>query len=374
MTVNKNNDLTNITVSKFNSAYRQIAEQLREEIGVGHFLPGVRLPTSRELAATWNVSTFTVHKALALLVESGVLVRLRAAGTFVAEFKPELKSVALYYGRNFLACGVATDVYRHLHQCLTQKLAEKKLESRFFIDAREPADRVELMDDLKRAVERREVQAVIAPMMTNEDIFLLQKAPVPCAFVTNRKTPNNIFYNFRQLLAAGLDQLIAQGCRDIALISNTQTEDENAEHEPFVKYFLELAQERGLTPLNQWIRTPQKLVPDQNAEAFGKNEFRKLWAQKRRPQGLIVYPDSVVRGVVAALKESHVSVPDDLKLAFHRNEGVPLICPFPATWMTTDIDAVAEALIDQIERQMRGERVEAILLPFLISQEEGQNI
>lgn len=370
MPVNKKT-LSNIKVSKFRSAYRQIAEQLRAEIGVGHFLPGVMLPTAIQLAETWNVSTFTVHKALTLLVESGQLVRRRGAGTFVAEPNVGLKTVALYYGRNFLALGSATDFYRRLNQCLTQKLTAQKMENRVYIDSRPHGDNLELLEDLKSAVERREVQAVIAPMLTDVDLPLLQKLPIPCVFGSNRKLPNNVFYDFRQFLRVALDRLIEQGCRDIGLISGIQTQDENADHELFMSHFLELAEERNLTLRNEWMRAPEKLILPQDLEGFGRKEFGQMWAQKARPQGLIVYPDAVVRGVAWALAENQVSVPEDLQLVLHRNKGIPLICPFPATWLTTDVEAIAQAMIDQIKRQMNGEPVEMISMPFLVDQEEG---
>jgi DNA-binding GntR family transcriptional regulator len=71
--------------------YEQIAEYYRELIEVGTLRPGARLPTTREVAASWGVSTPTVSKAWDLL-KAELLIETcvgKAGGAFVAA--PETK-------------------------------------------------------------------------------------------------------------------------------------------------------------------------------------------------------------------------------------------------------------------------------------------
>lgn len=371
MSVNKKKVLEHIAIAKFRSAHRQIAEQLRHEIASGGLQLGAKLPPATQLATAWNVSTFTIHKALTILVESGLLVRQRKKGTFVAARSAKLKTVALYYGRNFLADGAATEFYRRLNQWLIRKLAERGIENQLFIDSRAEADHTALPESLKQAVEHRDVQAIIAPLITDEDFLLVQKLPLPCAFFTNWKASDKVEQNFRQFFEVGLDQLVGQGCHDIALITASITNHEDARHDLFVKPFLELAAERRLTVRNEWVRAPREFLGHEHMENFGRVEFERLWALEKRPQAVIVHPDVLVRGVISALTENNVSVPDELRLVFHRNEGVRLRCPFPATWMTMSTEAIAKALIDLIERQMDGEAVKPVYLPFQVTNESG---
>jgi GntR family transcriptional regulator len=58
---------------------------LRQRVENGALGPGQALPSERELAEQLAVSRVTVRKALAGLVQDGVLVPRRGAGTFVAE-------------------------------------------------------------------------------------------------------------------------------------------------------------------------------------------------------------------------------------------------------------------------------------------------
>ena len=75
----------NNTIAK--PLYKQLEDQLKEEIDTGKRKAGSRLPTENELSTTYNVSRVTVRKALAGLSELGYLDRKSGKGTFVAEKK-----------------------------------------------------------------------------------------------------------------------------------------------------------------------------------------------------------------------------------------------------------------------------------------------
>ncbi|HEV2321727.1 MAG TPA: GntR family transcriptional regulator [Gammaproteobacteria bacterium] len=66
-------------------AYLRLRRVLRENVEKGRLGPGQALPSERELAQQLDLSRVTVRKALAGLVEDGVLIQRRGAGTFVAE-------------------------------------------------------------------------------------------------------------------------------------------------------------------------------------------------------------------------------------------------------------------------------------------------
>lgn len=63
--------------------YLQIAEQLAREIAAGHLSQGDRLPTEREMAATYGVALGTLRKALSELTEWGLLERRQGSGNYV---------------------------------------------------------------------------------------------------------------------------------------------------------------------------------------------------------------------------------------------------------------------------------------------------
>ncbi|GAB3393229.1 phosphonate metabolism transcriptional regulator PhnF [Humibacter soli] len=67
------------------SAWRLIAEELRQEIADGRWPVGSKLPPEHELAERFEVHRNTVRQAVAALVIDGLVVSRRGSGTFVAD-------------------------------------------------------------------------------------------------------------------------------------------------------------------------------------------------------------------------------------------------------------------------------------------------
>jgi DNA-binding LacI/PurR family transcriptional regulator len=64
--------------------WKEIADSIRAEIELGVLAPGDMLPSEVDMAARWNVSHVTAHRALRELQQEGIVIRRRKAGTIVA--------------------------------------------------------------------------------------------------------------------------------------------------------------------------------------------------------------------------------------------------------------------------------------------------
>ncbi|WP_020614880.1 GntR family transcriptional regulator [Paenibacillus daejeonensis] len=65
--------------------YKQIQDDIRQQIASGLLRAGDMVPSEKALAAQYNVSQITSKNALNGLVEEGLLVRFRGKGTFVKQ-------------------------------------------------------------------------------------------------------------------------------------------------------------------------------------------------------------------------------------------------------------------------------------------------
>lgn len=65
--------------------YEKVHAHVRNQIATGALIPGERLPGERGLASQLGVSRATVRQALQLAEEAGLIVKIPARGTFVAE-------------------------------------------------------------------------------------------------------------------------------------------------------------------------------------------------------------------------------------------------------------------------------------------------
>ncbi|WP_158853079.1 GntR family transcriptional regulator [Saccharothrix deserti] len=87
--------------------YREIADELRQEIDSGQLKPGAKVPGENDLMAKYGVEQPTARRALDVLKNEGLVVAKRGSGTFVREFRPirrvspdRLKTVVWGAGRS----------------------------------------------------------------------------------------------------------------------------------------------------------------------------------------------------------------------------------------------------------------------------------
>jgi GntR family histidine utilization transcriptional repressor len=73
--------------------YQRIRYDLERRIMSGAWPPGHRVPREHELMATYSCSRMTVNKVLSALADTGLVVRRRRAGSFVA--RPRVQSAIL---------------------------------------------------------------------------------------------------------------------------------------------------------------------------------------------------------------------------------------------------------------------------------------
>ena len=65
--------------------YRQIADDLREQITTATLPPGSQLPTEPKLAASYGASRSTVRLAIGLLIQQGLVETRQGIGTYVTQ-------------------------------------------------------------------------------------------------------------------------------------------------------------------------------------------------------------------------------------------------------------------------------------------------
>ena len=65
--------------------YLQIAVEIRAQILSGELAEGARLISTTEYATRYRINPATAHKAVALLVDEGLVVKRRGIGMFVVD-------------------------------------------------------------------------------------------------------------------------------------------------------------------------------------------------------------------------------------------------------------------------------------------------
>lgn len=96
-------------LSKERPIYIQLVEQIKLQILSGHYRPGERFPSVRELTTEAAVNPNTMQKALAALEQEGLLIGSRTNGRTVTSDESLIGSM-----RDELADGIVENCYQAL--------------------------------------------------------------------------------------------------------------------------------------------------------------------------------------------------------------------------------------------------------------------
>ena len=338
----------------------EMAAYLRELIVSGKVAAGTKLPPTLELAKACGSHAPAVQAAMNALVKEGLVLRLMGRGTFVRDAAGDLRKVALYVpgGRR-----VANNFAGHLMRMLEEQLSLRGVRSESWISRRSETLAEQPWEELVAAAKRREIQGVIVPVLEPREVPWLIKLPVPVAFLATEHLPNRVeLAAWKPAMDSALAHLASQGCRSIGLITvlSRLAEDvggDKAESVKFFERFFQLAKDHGLQVQESWIQSPPVELPEKAAARFGYDSFHQLWNQPEKPDALFVYTDVAAQGVLMALGQRQVRVPDELRLVLHRNAEMGLFCPVPASFIDVNVQKVASALVDLLQRLCRGESV-----------------
>jgi DNA-binding LacI/PurR family transcriptional regulator len=212
---------------------------------------------------------------------------------------------------------------------------------------------------LAEAIRTRRIQCLVFPMAHDVNVPALSRLALPTATMAKAAT-NRVDFDQESLLRDGVRRLARQGCRSIGLVTNIGKPD------PVYSIFRKAIRDEGLRTRGRWIRSPSHSVSEPSLSRYGYTEFKSMWELRDKPDGLIVYPDAMVNGVIMAVLEAGRSlVTEQMKFLFHRNSKISVFCPFPVTWAISDEEALAEGLIDMIYRQFAGEKITPVFLPYV---------
>jgi len=358
--------LENIQISRHQPLYRQISDRFREMIMSGELPAGHKLPSSQQIAATVGSDASTVHTALRQLVKEGLITRQPRRGTFVRGRQEVLTQVGLFMGGSFRD---SNRYERSVFGALEDLLRRSQLSYKVFVDPRALEDQVDVLPSLAKNIEQRQIQGIIGVKMDRRSLQWLQKLPIPGAYHASGTEEGIVNYDWEPMVQMSLERLRTQGCRSVALIAPFLTEMPDIfgggkDRIEFLLKFTDVARDLGLEIHSELMRLPAgPILGDRAAHRFGYEQFHALWKLPTRPDGLLVYPDSVVDGTILAMAELGVS--EGLRVVFHRNKMVnDLVCPFPANWVQSDEADAAAALVEQLRKKLRGEPAPAFRAPF----------
>lgn len=362
-------------MSRSQPVNQQVEAYIRSLIMSKEWLPGARVPSNQALAETTGTSVFTVQAALARLSKEGLIERKRKVGTFVKGGNIELSCVGIYIGSQLWNYSDST-FYQVLHGVLQTKLESLGLKTKVWFDDRPRKNHGKIFQPLKKAVHDRDIQAVIAPQTDPDEVQWLSKLPIAATYLTMALGMNNgVSSDDYYMICTALKELHAKGCKKVGMISSLRTEakiiGQGGIPINYHQCFIDEAKKLGMKADHSWILPHSLDNEPKHKPTFGYAQFQTLWDQPEHPDGLFVFPDNVVTGVITAILARRVDVPKELKLVLHANDQIPYLCPMPASFLVTKVGEVADALFETLKAQSLGNPCQHITYKSVLRRSQG---
>jgi len=206
-------------------------------------------------------------------------------------------------------------------------------------------------------------EAIVGIMLSGSMTEWIMASGMPYSILQRHPgDPRRVVIDYMSMIEPAFSRLAKLGCRSVGLLMPVS--ETNA---ALLEKMDETAGALGLEVKYEWIIASYSAGHEIVA---GYNQFQSIWKLREKPDGLIVFPDLTASGVVSAIVEKGIRVPEEVRLILHRNAETPYSIPFPCDWIEVSIREIARALIGSLEKQVAGEPVEKVVLPIPVIEGE----
>jgi LacI family transcriptional regulator, galactose operon repressor len=161
----------------------------------------------------------------------------------------------------------------------------------------------------------------------------------------------------KESMSIAVEYLLASGHQKIGLVLNSKKSEISGDrYKGFLKTMNLFKQE--INPAWMFFKDEAALAPSDKKSGFAYDSTRKILSQKERPSCIIYGSDNLACEGLEAINDCGLSVPDDISiLGFDDLLGSDKVSP-PLTTMGLDTFAVAEMLVDSLEKLLKHRPVE----------------
>ena len=326
----------------------QLVEQIRLLIAGGDLAPGTQLPPIREMAERLGIHMHTVRIAYQRLEEDGLVSIHGRRGTIVQEFRSldwtEKHTPSFSFG-------VLLPSYNLVYSAMIRGITEVTLQNRWLPMFSYTNDNPILADRLVSQMVARGVDGFIVVatgiMQVFEDATRMVDFP-PIVFVDSPDMPGlRVLGDNAGAASLSTQHLIEHGHTRIGMIT-AQLDLPNVT-ECYQGYQRAL-QENGIAFDRELVIETEGFSPDSGFEAA-----MKLFQQPHYPKAVFVAADSLAVGVLHALAELGLRVPQDVALTSFNDSPYALITRPQLTSSSFPAFEIGKRAAELLQAAMLGE-------------------
>ena len=244
--------------------------------------------------------------------------------------------------------------YLNLFWCLMTLGPQRGVEMIPVIDQRPGPMGVVMPPEVERIQREGGADGLIGFMIYPAMTAWMEESGLPWTVFCEGNKDRHVELDYTGMVRDSLTRLVELGCKTAGLMIPP-----NLPTASFLEQVDAISKNLGITVNYEWI-----LVSREGQEQSGYEQLGAMWELKQRPEGLVVFPDRMARGVVSAILEKRIQVPGELRLVLHRNAELPYVVPMPCDWIEVSVSGIATALMDNLEAHWAGRPMPNKALPL----------
>lgn len=317
--------------------YVAIADHIESLIDQHELRHNEKLPPTAELARQFGVTLTTAQQGLARLAERGLIRRAPKRGTFINTSR-ETRCVAVTFG--FHPFEMETRFYamflKHLQEELTRQDFTFMLHFGLLHEGFEPA-----LKKLKRDITDGQYACLLAIAHSMEFIaWAREQDAIPCF--------KQVMPDFGVTAHDGMKEILKRGYRKVAFLS--LFDDYNTLVKKREREALKSAYDGMGLPFDE------SMILYWGTTANGAYEKTKAWLantpRAEWPDAIFSHHDVMTKGMLIALTELGIRVPQDIALLTHANRGDAFAYPVNLTRLEVDPAKVAADTVEFLRKSL----------------------
>jgi len=332
--------------------YRQTADLLRKYIHQQNLKPGDKLPSVRKILSHLQISQSTLDKALLHLDQEGFIERHRGRGIFVSD-RLSVGEIAVVL-KSPLIQSDSSPWYRMAFSGLANAIHKQgsgnwqvKMHSGVGSLTDMGEDFAKSLDLLEPDVLRR-LRGVFTFHPLHHLHSELEKASVPVVKMGSGDGPYMVGFDGDDgIISQAVEHLHSTGCRSVGMLWCKPLHSQAKESDVVIAQH---ASAHGLICRQEWILSPRAIATEQ----LGYELFMQLWHQPVRPEGLVMLDDVMCRGVLRAVLQLGLKLPEDLQLVTRVNKNADLPYHKPVTSIEFDVEKQVQLAAEMMVNLISG--------------------
>lgn len=324
--------------------YVQVANILRNQVLYGQ-IKG-KLSSIRELSELYSINFKTANKAVSLLVEEGLVQRIKGRGTYVVDGKPNGADLDLI---GFIIADLANPNYARLAQSLQEKAYYRNLSVLVNTNAR----RLSRLRRILRLYEDRKVRAIIVQggaVRSEECLKAVLDSQIPVIGEhTHLKSIDDVWVDVRAGAQLAVEHLIDTFRGSVAYVSGS---DESVASTGRYQGYRDALLGRDMPVSLGLVKTAAPTY------LGGYNAVRQLLDEQRVPRSIFFYNLMMAMGANNAIMSSGRQIPRDIAVAACDNSLSVDEMIVPTTTVAFSYEEEAKQLLSLVRRRLNNPKAE----------------